>query len=304
MGTPVTQASVDKITALGYALNAVFNDQLQAIASPNSLLNSLFNVQTSSAAVERNLGIGGFGNVPEFTGAINYDSFEQLYRADYTHKEYALGMAVERKLIDDDQYGVINDRARMLGLSFDRTAEQYAVSVFGNAFSSSYLGPDSKSLCATDHPYSPTDSTSQSNKGTSALTHDNLITAKQTMMRWKDSRGNAVPVVPDTILVPVELEESARVIVESQLKSGVANNDTNVNNRYRIVTTPYLTDTNNWFLIDSRMAGMYLKWYWRVQPEFQQDPTSDYNLAMKYRGYMRFSFGWDSWMWIYGNEVA
>ena len=74
--------------------------------------------------------------------------------------------------------------------------------------------------------------------------------------------------------------------------------------RFRIITSPYLTDTNNWYLIDSRMAGMYLKWYWRVQPEFQQDPTSDYNLAMKYRGYMRFSFGWDSWMWIYGNEVA
>ena len=61
MGTPVTQASMDKLTALGYALSAVFNDQLQAIASPNSLLNTLFNVQTSATAVERNLGIGGFG---------------------------------------------------------------------------------------------------------------------------------------------------------------------------------------------------------------------------------------------------
>lgn len=304
MGTPITQAQMDKLTALGYGLRAVFMDQIQAIASPTSVLNALYNVQTSTRAVERNLGIGGFGDVPKFTGTLNYDSFEQLYRADYTHEEYALGMAIERKLLDDDEYNVINQRAQMMGLSFDRSIEINAVSVFANAFSSTALGPDGKALCATDHPYSPSDATTQSNKGTSALTHDSLISAKQAMMRFKDSRGKALPIVPDTLLVPVELEETARVIVGSQLRSGVANNDINVNNRYNIVTSHYLSDTNNWFLIDSRMAKMYLNWYWRSMPEFVEDPTSDFNLVLKYRGYMRYSFGWDHWNWIYGSEVA
>lgn len=304
MGTPITRESMSNITALGSMLRTVWFDQIQAVASPNSLLNALFNVQTSNAAVERNQGVGGFGNVPEYTGTLSYDDFELLYQASYTHKEYAKGMAVERKLIDDDQYNVMNQRARLLGLAFDRTIETHAASVFKNAFSSSYLGGDSKALCATDHPYSSTISSSQSNKGTSALTHDSLISAKQAMMRFVDSQGNPLMVVPDTILVPVELGETARVIVESQLRSGVANNDTNVNTGYQIITTPYLSDTNNWFLIDSRMAKMYLNWYWRVMPEFAEDPTSDYSLVMKYRGYMRYSFGWDHWNWVYGSEVA
>jgi len=47
-----------------------------------------------------------------------------------------------------------------------------------------------------------------------------------------------------------------------------------------------------------------LLWYWRVRAELGIDPTSDFNLVAKYRGYMRYSFGWDDFRWVYGHEVA
>lgn len=302
MGSPIVREQFDNLTALETALRAVFLEQI-GINRDESLLNTLYNVQTSKRAVERNLGIGGFGDVPQYRGTLEYDSFESLFASTYQHQEYALGMSVERALLDDDEYNVIRRNAAMLGLSFDRTVEKQAASVFNNAFSSA-LGGDGKALSATDHPLSPSNSAVQSNKGTSALTHEAVIATKEAMLKFKDSRGTPLPVMPDTILVPVELESEALVIVESSLKSGGLVNDANVNRGYRVLVNRFLTDSSNWFLIDSRMAKLYLNWYWRVQPEFTADANSEFSLKHRFRGYGRWSFGFDNWSWIYGHEVS
>jgi phage major head subunit gpT-like protein len=303
MATPITREQFDDLTALETALRAVFVDQI-GVSGEENLLNTLYNVQTSRRAAERNLGISGFGDVPEYKGALEYDSFEPLFTSSYQHKEYALGMAVERALLDDDEYNVIRRRAAMLGLSFDRTIQKHAASVFTNAFNTSVQGADEKPLCATDHPASPDDSSTQSNKGTSALNHDAVIATKEAMMQFTDSKANPLPVMPDTLLVPVELESAAWVIVESSLKSGGSSNDANINRGYRVIVNRFLTDATNWFLIDSRMAKLYLNWYWRVQPEFTADANSEFSLVHRFRGYGRWSFGFDNWAWIYGHEVA
>jgi phage major head subunit gpT-like protein len=299
MATPMIREQFENITALGLALRTVFNDEIQ-LSDP---LWALANVQTSSRAAERNQGVGGFGDVPEYNGAIEYDGFELLYRTTYEHKEYALGMEVERKLIDDEEYGVMRQRASKLGLAFDRTVTKHLVSIFNNAFAATPVGGDAVSLCNDSHPYSSTDADTQGNKGTSALSHDAIITTATAMMQFEDSRHNPMNVIPDTLVVPVALVPTARVILESVNRSGNANNDTNINRGYNLVSSHYLTDAESWFLVDSRLARQYLKWFWRVRPEFVEDPTSDYNLAIKYRGYMRYSYGWDHWAWIYGHTV-
>jgi phage major head subunit gpT-like protein len=248
--------------------------------------------------------VGGFGDVPEYTGTLEYDSFELLYRKTYEHTEYAKGMAVERKLIDDEEYGVMSQRTQLFGLAFDRKIYKDAASVFNNAFSSSYLGGDNKALCASDHPYSPTNASTQSNVGTTALSYDAVLATERLMMGMVDSRGNALEVMPDTILVPVALKETALTIVNSPLKPGTPNNDANAAGGYRVVVSRYLTDANNWFLIDSRLAKLYLNWFWRVKPEFEADPTGDFSLAARFRGYVRYAFGFDAYPWIYGHNVA
>lgn len=302
--TPMTRAQFANLTNLELMLRTIFYDQLTAVADPNAELARFFNEQTSADAVERSQGVGGFGDVPEYTGAIEYDDFEVLFRKEYEHVEYAKGMAVERKLIDDEKYGVIRQRTERFGLAFDRTIYKHRASVFNNAFSAAHVGGDAKALCATDHPLSPTDASTQSNKGTSALTQDAVIATETAMMQYTDSEGNPIVVAPDTLVVPVALKTTAEVIVNSEAKPGTANNDANVTDGYRVVVSRYLTDANNWFMVDSRLARMYLNWYWRVRPEYRLDPTSDFNLVSRFRGYMRYSFGWDHWAWLYGHEVS
>ncbi len=285
-------------TKLALALSALWQREVVNTAA----VARLFNEQASTDAVERTKGLGAMGLVPKYNGKLEYRTVDPLDLATYTHVEYGDAINIPRALIDDESYGVIKRLVREHAMSYTRTLAHYQASVFNNAFSASFLGPDGKSLCATNH--SSGTKPSFNNKGTSALTHDNVVTTRQIMRKWKDEAGNVMLVKPDLLVVPVELEAKADEIVNSVQRSDNANNATNTNRNLTYVVEPLLTDANNWFLTDSLLAGMYLNWFWRVRPEYAEDPTGNYNLGMNMRGYMRFSFGWDTHTWIYGHEVA
>ncbi len=65
------------------------------------MVSQLFGIEKSTKAVEYDLGIGGLGDLEEFTGTIGYGDFAQQYRTSYTHREWCKGIKIERKLVDD-----------------------------------------------------------------------------------------------------------------------------------------------------------------------------------------------------------
>lgn len=285
-------------------LRAIFETQRTELAA-QSRIPLLFNVNTSSKAQEHDLGAGGFADWQEYNGAIEYDDNEQLWKTTYTHVEFARGFQVERKLVDDDLYNIINRRPRGLAMSAVRKREKDAASVFNNAFSSSYTGGDGIALCGS-HPYSPSNASTQSNAGSTALSYASIVATRKLMRSFKDDRGELVMVNPDTIIVPPELEDTAYEETRSEQKPGTGNNDISYVNSLglNIIVWDYLTDANNWFMVDSGLASLYLNWFDRVPLEFAMDPTSDFNLVAKYRGYMRYSYGWSDWRFVYGHAVS
>ncbi len=291
-------ANYQAFTNLAVALTALWERSVINDAA----VAQLFKEADSMGAVERTKGLGKMGLVPKYNGSIEYEDADPLDLSTYTHEEYARGIKIPRKLVDDAEYGLIESLTTENAMGFSRTMSTHMVSVFNNAFSSSYLGPDGKALCATNH--SSGTKPSFNNKGTSAMTHDNVVAARQLMRRFKDEKGNQILVRPDTVVVPIELEAASDEIVNSVNRSDNANNAINNNRKLNVIVEPLLSDTNNWFLVDSQLAKQYLRWFWRVRPEFKEDPKSDYDLEMRMRGYMRYSFGWDTHIWIYGNEVA
>jgi phage major head subunit gpT-like protein len=286
-------------------LRQIFDTTRTGLAAV-SRIPTLYNVLNSQKAQEHDLGIGGMSDWKEFKGAIEYDTFEKGFQTTYTHAEFAQGIAIERKLVDDDLYNIINARPRQLAISAMRKREKDAASLFNNAFSASYLGGDGKALCATDHPLSPSNATGQSNKGTTALSYSSIVATRQLMRAYLDDRGELVAINPDTILVPPELEATAYEQLRSELKPDTANNNISFVNSLgiRVVVWDYLTDSNNWFMMDSQLMSLYLNWFERIPLEFVSHPASDFDLVARYRGYMRYSYGWSDWRFVYGHEVA
>lgn len=289
-------------------IRAIFEQQRAALAA-SSLLPVLFNVQTSSKAVEYDLGVGGMGDFEEYEGRIEYDDPEQLWRASYTHKEFVRGFKVERKLVDDDMYNIINRRPAALAMAAMRTREKHAASVFNNAFNASYTGYDGEPLCDNDHDYSPSRATYQDNYLTLALSYDNLVTARETMRAFEDDRGELIQVNPRLLLVPPELEGTANEIIstmrgQNSQQPDTANYVANLaqDRGIRYLVWDYLTDSNAWFLIDPDLGRLYLNWFDRVPLEMAMDPTGDYHLEARWRAYMRYSYGWSDWRFVIGSN--
>ena len=285
-------------------LRRIFEIQRNALAAA-SLIPTLFNVTASSKAEEHDLGFGGFGDWNEYEGAIEYEDNDQGWKTTYTHVEYVKGFKVERKLVDDDQFNIINRRPRGLALSAMRTREKHAASVFNNAFSSTYVGGDAAALCAS-HAYSPANASTHANNGTKALSYDEVVETRRLMREFVDDQGELVQVNPTLILHPPELEETASAIVNTMNKVDIADYHDSLIKRKGITNLgwDYLTDANNWFMLDTALAKLFLLWFDRVPLEFEADPTGDYRLEARYRGYMRFSYGFSDWRWVYGHAVT
>lgn len=281
----------------------------------------IFNVTGSAKAEENDLDEGALSdrgfNAFEQTRRVGYHNFNKGYKWNYEHREFADGFLIERKLMDDNLYPgaslpkSIADKPKKLAKAASIHAEKSAAEVLNHAFTDSgttgsgfnMAGADGVGLCSTAHPYSPSDSTTQSNEGTAALSEANVDAARQLMRAFTDDQGNIIAVNPGTLVVPPELETLALKIQQSQLVPGTANNDKNiVGGRIRdVISWDYLTDANAWFLMDEDLAGDLLNWFDRVPLEFAGEGQFD-TIQNKYRAYRRFSRGWSGWQFVYGNN--
>lgn len=269
----------------------------------------LYNVIASTRSREDNVGYGGiapdaWGNYKN-SGAKSTVDFDKGFTASYIHDEFVVQFQIERKLRDDDQYGVMGERARKLGISATQKMEIDAASVFNNAFSTAagHLGPDGKPLCSTTHPRNPNKGGSLVNAGTYALTKGNIGLVRTAMMEFVDDAGNKLGVTPDTLLVPPALEDTALEIARSSQDPESANNAINPQaGRYRVIPWHFLTDSDNWFLIDSVWMRESLKWYERSMLEITV--VGESTTESVFEAYMRYSFGFDDWRWVFGNNVT
>jgi hypothetical protein len=99
--------------------------------------------------------------------------------------------------------------------------------------------------------------------------------------------------------VPIDLEKTAHLIVDSSLRQGTADNDANFyKGSLKIISWIYLTSTTAWFLVDSKLKE--LNWFWRIKPEFKQDDAFDTDEAL-FKTRMRLSKGFSDWRGVWGS---
>jgi len=267
----------------------------------------LFNVENSTKAQEFNQGVGELGLMEEWQSSgskIAYEDFNIGFKSIYTHKKYSKGVVVDRDMVDDEQYGTIIKKAKKLAIVGFNTTQYHAASVFNNAASGSYLGPDSKPLCSASHPIAPGSSTVWSNLGALELTAENVETVRTAMAGWQDDKGNPIDITPDTILVPSALRKKARIIAETDDEPEQSDYATNIwAGNLRVIEWNRLTDTNGWFLIDSQREKLFLNWYWRRKLDFKDTVVFDDESA-KYAVLARFSYGWDEASFLYYNNPS
>lgn len=270
--------------------------------------SKLFHVETSKKAQEFDYGLGAFKPWKQFgksmttvdTGtpmpSVDYQKIEPGLERVYTHEEFTSGFMVERKFIDDEQYRIITKLPADLARAGRYKVETDAHTVFNKAFDTHTKGYDGKPLICADHPTLA--------KGTcsnlvDADFSDTSLKAATTLFRKQvDEAGKIIQMKPDTLVVPPEQEWLAYELIKSAQKPGGNLNDINaIKGRFKIIVDDFLTDKDAVFLMDSRRHK--LNFFWRVKPEFKRAEDYD-SLVAKYRGYMRYSYGYSDFRGIVG----
>lgn len=253
--------------------------------------------------------VGAIENFKTFSGTVDYGSMNQGFDTTATPVEFANGVQVERKLFDDDQHNIFDARPRGLARSAFRTRQIHASQKFNNAASidnTFAVNTESVALVSDSHTTTSGASTAAGfdNQLTGALTAVNVQTAYIQMRGFLGDQAEIITVQPDTLLVPVDLQEAAFEIAQSSGKVDTDLNNRNVHQgRYTVIEWEYLSDVNNWFMMDSTLQKESLHWTDRTALEFAMIEDFD-TLIAKWRGYMRYAHAHIDWRFILGNIVS
>ena len=271
----------------------------------------IFNVETSTSATETDHGMGAFGDWTERTDELSpvaYAKIKDGGEVTYKHKAFTKGFMISRELNDDEKYGQMKKMAKALARAGRAKVEKDAITVLTKGFKSdegAFKGRDGKELFHDQHTL--VDSTKTcSNLMTGPLNETNLKKAIQMMASQLDEAGNLIQMKATKLIVPPALEDTALRLLHSSQLPGTELNDTNeyLKNRLQVVVMDYLGATAGgsdtaWFLQDGTRHE--LNFFWRVKPEFKNEEDFDTFVA-KYRGYMRYSYGFSDWRGMVGSK--
>lgn len=266
----------------------------------------LFDQFTSRKAFEEDVGVSSFGLAqvkPEGQG-VQYDTEIQAFITRYTHIVYGLGFIVTQEAFDDDLYDVVAEkRARGLAFSMRQTKEVVGANVYNRAFTTGYTGGDGSVMIATSHANAIGGTWSNKLSVAANLSELALEQACIDIAKFTNDRGLKINVIPQKLIIPVELQFEADRILKSEYRVGTSNNDINalkLQNRFPggIVKNHYLTSTTAWFLRTDVKDG--LKHFSRKDDSFTEDNDFDTENA-KFKATSRYSFGWTDPRAIYGT---
>ena len=269
----------------------------------------VFDQNTSQKAFEEDVLLTGFGNAPtkDEGAAISYDTASQQWTARYQHETIALAFSITEEAEEDGLYGSIASRyTKALARSMAATKEIKAATILNNATTAGvYAGGDGVSLLSTSHP---TQSGNQSNTLATAadLSETSLESLLIQIADMKDERGLRIAAQGTMLIIPTAYTFTAERLLETQLRTGTADNDINAIRSGGYLPQGYhimrrLTDSDQFFIKTDVPDGLKM---------FQRSPLKkgvegDFETGnVRYKVRERYSFGFTDWRGIFGTEGA
>jgi|TARA_R110000868_G_scaffold19272_3_gene82967 hypothetical protein len=286
-------------------LNALFGLEYDKYQDEHT---QVYDSESSERSFEEETKLSGFGAAPvkKEGMAMAYDTAQESFSQRYDHETIAMGFSITEEAMEDNLYDSLSSRyTKALARAMSYTKQVKAMVPFNTGFTAStgYLTGDGDQLFSTSH--SIVSGASLSNRPATAvdLNETSLEDAAIQISNWTDERGLLIAAQPVKLVIPTNLQFVATRILNSQFKTGVADNDINaiVHNstiRDGYCVNHYLTDTNAWFLKTDVPNG--LKSFTRVGMSTSMDGDFDTG-NVRYKARERYSFGVSDYLGIYGS---
>lgn len=280
-------------------------------ASTLDQLPLFFLVETSDSFEERRGSVGELPIWTSFGGALTYTQFYEQYNAVATHIEFTQAYRTTRRLMDDDLTGIMRgDRYRKMVNAGIVTRQQHGARLWNlmasndNMFYSRSEGLSIANDAHTTRTPNVSTATGFDNLVTAELAPTSYRAARQQMRRFNNDQGYIANIIPDTIVVPIELEQRAMEILLSPGDPDNARRTMNPEqNSAEIIVPLQMTDANNWGLVNRKMMKENCVWFDHTKEDFKSIIDFE-TYQLKCSGYMRYSFLVFGWRWVIWANVT
>ena len=287
-------------------LNALFGLEYNRYENEHS---EIFEEESSDRAFEEEVMLGGFSTAPVKNEgqSISFDDAQETYTARYSHETIALAFSITEEAVEDNLYDRLASRyTKALARSMAQTKQIKAAAVLNNAFSTGVnaIG-DGAALCSASHP-----SLSGNQTNVLATAADLNETSLEQMLidvaGLTDERGLKIAIRGMKLIIPKELQFIAERVINSNLRSGTADNDLNATKAMGMlpdgaVVNHFLTDTDAFFIKTDAPNGF--KHFNRSAIKTAMEGDFDTG-NMRFKARERYSFGVSDWRTVYGTPGA
>jgi len=281
---------------------------MQGYGEPTHEFEDYYNVESINEQDKRWSCISGLGTwvLKPIGENITYDGIFQGYDTTITPATYASGFTLEYETWKDDLSGIIGSQtADSLAQMGRETVEILMAQPFNagiasvaatTAFAPWMSGGDSKYMLATDHPVLSGGTWANTPSSQCDLSVTSLQAAKVRGMKMVGARGQQYQLKYDTLVVPIDGEQTAREILGSPTLPYLNTQTPNtLHNGMTIKVWSRLTDTDSWFVNAGKSSkiggkGIDTVAIWREKPWFDRDNVFD-NGDRRYKGQFRLGAG-------------
>ena len=257
--------------------------------------------------------LGALPGMNEFTDERQTGEFSE-YEYQIKNKTWESTVSIDRNAIEDDQYGQVAMRVKMMGREAKQHLDQITFGLLASGFTTN---------CYDGQPFfgthaigknSPQAGVTQSNTVTDGLSATSLQNAMVAMMRTLNDQGRPMGVVPDTLVVSPENHFQAESILASvfypdpvTIASGINQrlNNNPLRGLLRLVTSPYLPSATAWFLLDTKRPVRAVFLQMRREFEFEalemNSETGFLRDKYMYGVRARYNVGYGDWRCAYGS---
>jgi len=283
-------------------LNALFGLEYEKYENEHA---EIYETENSERSFEEEVKLSGFGAAPVKPegSAISFDSAQESYTARYNHETVAMGFSVTEEAMEDNLYDALSARyTKALARGMAYTKQVKAAALLNNGFTTFNSG-DGVTLFSTAHPTVAGGNNANRPTTDVDLNETSLEDAVIKIAAYVDERGLLIAARPRKLIVPPSLMFVATRILETDLRTGTADNDLNAirNNGsipegYRV--NHYLTDADAFFLTTDVPNGM--KHFVRTPMSTSMDGDFDTG-NVRYKARERYSFGVSDPLGMYGS---
>ena len=292
-------------------LNALFGLEYRQYADETT---QIFDTESSDRAFEEEVMLSGFGNAavkPEGQG-VQFDDAQETFTARYTNETIALAFAITEEAIEDNLYDRLASRyTKALARSMASTKNVKGAAVLNNGFNNTFAGGDGVALFGNDGAGNTTHPTLAGTfRNQPAVAADcNETSLEQAMIdisALTDERGLKIAARGTKMIVPPQLQFVADRLLNTEGRTGTADNDINAIKNMGMVSggyvvNHYLTDPDAWFVKTDVPNG--LKHFSRSPIKTTMEGDFDTG-NVRYKARERYVFGFSDPRGVFGSPGA